>query len=106
MGRSSNEEAQRTRQRIVETASDLFRSKGADHVSLADLTAALGLTTGAFYRHFASKEALLAEPINWPSIAQASAGRIEPRATSTIRKACGAACCAITCARTRKAAAR
>ncbi|WP_374634108.1 TetR/AcrR family transcriptional regulator [Paracoccus sp. (in: a-proteobacteria)] len=61
MGRSSNEEAQRTRQRIVETASDLFRSKGADHVSLADLTAALGLTTGAFYRHFASKEALLAE---------------------------------------------
>lgn len=61
MGRSSKEEAARTRRRIVATASKLFRKHGVDQVSVADIMAVLGLTTGAFYRHFPSKEALVAE---------------------------------------------
>ncbi|AGT10987.1 TetR family transcriptional regulator [Paracoccus aminophilus] len=61
MGRSSKEEAARTRLRILAAASDLFRKSGAERVSVADIMAAAGLTTGGFYKHFASKEALVAE---------------------------------------------
>lgn len=61
MGRSSREEATRTRARIVEAASDLFSHKGANQVSIASLMAQLGMTTGGFYKHFASKEGLVAE---------------------------------------------
>ncbi|MGE4306792.1 MAG: TetR/AcrR family transcriptional regulator [Novosphingobium sp.] len=61
MGRASKEAAARTRIRIIETASDLFRSSGVDQVSVADVMSALGLTTGGFYKHFSSKEALVAE---------------------------------------------
>lgn len=63
MGRSSKEEATRTRARIVKTACDLFRVSGVDKVSVADVMHASGLTTGGFYKHFASKEALAAEAI-------------------------------------------
>lgn len=77
MGRASKEEAERTRARIVETASDLFRASGVAQVSVADIMSAIGLTTGGFYKHFASKEALVAEALelaftqassNWRSI--------------------------------------
>lgn len=49
------------RERIVESASRLFRRRGFDGVGVAELMAAAGLTNGAFYRHFASKAALIAE---------------------------------------------
>lgn len=61
MGRSSKEEAARTRSRIVEKASELFRAAGVDQVSIADIVGALGLTKGGFYKHFLSKDALVAE---------------------------------------------
>jgi len=63
MGRSSKEEAVRTRARIVETACELFRDRGVDRISVADVMGALGLTTGGFYKHFDSKDALVAEAI-------------------------------------------
>lgn len=63
MGRSSKEEASRNRARIVEVACDLFRARGVDQVSVADIMGALGLTTGGFYKHFASKDALVAEAL-------------------------------------------
>jgi TetR/AcrR family transcriptional repressor of nem operon len=61
--RRSREEAARTRRRIVAAASRLFRARGVAEVSIADVMDAAGLTVGGFYRHFASKEALVAEAI-------------------------------------------
>jgi TetR/AcrR family transcriptional repressor of nem operon len=62
--RRSREDAAETRRRIVETASRLFRLRGITAVSVADIMDALGLTVGGFYRHFESKEALVAEAID------------------------------------------
>lgn len=47
-----------TRTRILETAFRLFRQRGFAATSVADLCAASGVTKGAFFHHFASKEAL------------------------------------------------
>ncbi|MYN05118.1 TetR family transcriptional regulator [Pseudoduganella sp. DS3] len=59
--RVSREQAAQNRERIVETASRLFREKGYDGIGVADLMKCAGLTHGGFYGHFASKEDLLAE---------------------------------------------
>jgi TetR/AcrR family transcriptional repressor of nem operon len=61
--RRSREDTAETRRRIVETASRLFRQRGITSVGVADIMSELGLTVGGFYRHFASKEALVAEAI-------------------------------------------
>lgn len=57
----TREQAADNRQRIIETASRLFRQHGFDGVGLADLMKAAGFTHGGFYNHFPSKEALAAE---------------------------------------------
>lgn len=54
-------QSQENRARIVETASALFRERGYDGVSVADLMLAAGLTHGGFYKHFDSKAGLMAE---------------------------------------------
>ena len=54
-------QVQENRQRIVETASVLFRERGYDGVGVADLMAAAGFTHGGFYKHFGSKADLMAE---------------------------------------------
>ncbi|MET0264388.1 MAG: TetR family transcriptional regulator [Duganella sp.] len=56
-------QSQENRARIVETASALFRERGYDGVSVADLMAAAGLTHGGFYKHFDSKTDLIAETV-------------------------------------------
>ncbi len=61
MGRSSRQQADANRARIVEIASGLFRARGIESVSIGDVMKAAGLTQGGFYRHFASKDALAAE---------------------------------------------
>ena len=43
------------RERIVETASMLFRERGYDGIGVAELMAAAGFTHGGFYKHFGSK---------------------------------------------------
>jgi TetR/AcrR family transcriptional regulator, transcriptional repressor for nem operon len=63
MGRVSQAQAQENRKRIVETAARLFRERGISAVSVADVMADVGLTHGGFYKHFASKEALVAEAV-------------------------------------------
>jgi TetR/AcrR family transcriptional repressor of nem operon len=47
----------------VRHAARLFRGRGIDAVSVADVMSAEGLTVGGFYRHFADKEQLVAEAI-------------------------------------------
>ena len=59
--KKSKRETEETRQSIVEMAADEFRQHGIVMSSIADLMAAVGLTHGGFYRHFESKEQLVAE---------------------------------------------
>lgn len=47
-------------ERILDAAGALFRSKGLS-VNVRDIMSAAGLTHGAFYAHFESKDALIAE---------------------------------------------
>jgi TetR/AcrR family transcriptional regulator, transcriptional repressor for nem operon len=49
-----------TRQRIIETASRRIKQDGIDGSGIATLMADAGLTNGAFYAHFESKEDLVA----------------------------------------------
>lgn len=48
--------AERTRTYIVEKTAPLFNKKGFEGTTLADLTAATGLTKGALYGNFENKE--------------------------------------------------
>jgi AcrR family transcriptional regulator len=48
-----------TRRRILEVASRQFRENGVAAAGLAGIMAEAGLTNGAFYAHFKSKEDLL-----------------------------------------------
>jgi AcrR family transcriptional regulator len=50
--------AERTRLRILETAAAAFADHGYDGVSLNELIRRSGLTKGAFYFHFASRDEL------------------------------------------------
>lgn len=59
--RKSKVETAETRQRIVAMASKVFLNKGLAATGVSDIMAAAGLTQGGFYRHFESKEALIAE---------------------------------------------
>jgi TetR/AcrR family transcriptional regulator, transcriptional repressor for nem operon len=56
--RVSKAESAANRERIVETASRLFREHGVDATGIADLMAEAGLTHGGFYGHFESKDDL------------------------------------------------
>ena len=49
------------RERVLGTALGLFRERGFDGVSVADLMRAAGLTHGGFYNHFGSKAELEAQ---------------------------------------------
>ena len=59
--RKSREEAAQTRKRIVEAAACEFRKNGIVATGLNDLMKAAGLTHGGFYKHFESKDQLVAE---------------------------------------------
>src|SRR5260370_26427613 len=59
--RKSKQETAKTRERIVRAAAGEFREHGIVATGLADLMAAAGLTHGGFYRHFDSKDQLVAE---------------------------------------------
>ncbi len=58
MGRASKEQALQHREQLIRAASQLFRERGVDNVSVPELMAATGMTHGGFYRHFSSKEEL------------------------------------------------
>jgi len=61
MSRVSQAQAIENRRRAVAAASQLFRERGVNGISVADLMKSIGLTTGGFYKQFPSKEALVAE---------------------------------------------
>ncbi len=58
--RVSREQMAENRQKILDAASRLFRAKGFEAVSVAEVMKAAGLTHGGFYGHFRSKDDLIA----------------------------------------------
>jgi TetR/AcrR family transcriptional regulator, transcriptional repressor for nem operon len=61
--RVSRDQMQANRLRILDAASRLFREKGFEAVSVAEVMKAAGLTHGGFYGHFDSKDDLIAQAI-------------------------------------------
>ena len=58
--RYGKDQKQATRQRIVEAAGRRFKQDGIDGAGVAIVMSDAGLTNGAFYGHFSSKEDLVA----------------------------------------------
>ena len=56
--RVSRTQAEKNRQTVIDVASRLFREHGFDGIGLKDLMEGAGLTQGACYKQFASKEDL------------------------------------------------
>jgi AcrR family transcriptional regulator len=63
-----------TKEKIFDAAIDLFAERGYDHVSVRDIARAVGLTEGAVYKHYSSKDEIL------ESIFAYVEGRIYPQA--------------------------
>jgi TetR/AcrR family transcriptional repressor of nem operon len=79
--RKSKQEAAVTRQRIIKAAAEEFRKNGIAGTGLSDLMAAAGLTHGGFYRHFDSKDQIVAE-----ACTAAAQSLVEQLAASASRK--------------------
>ena len=63
MGHSRAEKA-KTHKRIVSIASKKFREEGLAGVGIAELMKEAGLTVGGFYKHFDSRDDLVAEAVS------------------------------------------
>lgn len=59
----SREQMAENRKAILRAAGRLFRERGFDAVSVAEVMSAAGFTHGGFYRHFGSKDELIAETL-------------------------------------------
>src|SRR5258708_21121605 len=63
MGHSKTEKAE-THKRIIKIASKRFREEGLAGIGIADLMKEAGLTVGGFYKHFDSRDDLVAEALS------------------------------------------
>jgi TetR/AcrR family transcriptional regulator, transcriptional repressor for nem operon len=61
--RVSREQVAENRRKILEAAGRLFRAKGFEAVTVAEVMRAAGLTHGGFYGHFGSKDDLIAQTL-------------------------------------------
>ena len=61
--RVTREEMAEHRRKILDSAGKLFRAKGFEAVTVAEVMQAAGLTHGGFYGHFKSKDDLIAETL-------------------------------------------
>ena len=62
--RYSTEHKEQSRMRIIEAARQLFRRRGFDGASIDQVMNLAGLTRGAFYAHFESKDDLVARVLD------------------------------------------
>ncbi len=65
----------KTRQKVLAEAAKVMRAEGLQGMGVANVMAKAGLTHGAFYAHFDSKDALIAETIL--EMAQAARGKFD-----------------------------
>lgn len=61
MVKRTQQDADETRRNLIEAAKHLFETEGYAAASLADITSAAGVTKGALFHHFDSKEDLFVE---------------------------------------------
>jgi TetR/AcrR family transcriptional repressor of nem operon len=61
--RHSKTEKANTHKRIVAVAAKKFREEGLTGIGISDLMKEAGLTVGGFYKHFKSRDALVAEAV-------------------------------------------
>ena len=61
--RRSREATAQSKARILSAASKIVRERGIDATSVADVMEAAGMTNGGFYRHFRSKNEMIAMAI-------------------------------------------
>src|SRR5918993_581993 len=61
--RVSRKQVAENRRKILEAAGRLFRAKGFEAVTVAEVMRAAGLTHGGFYGHFGSKDDLIAQTL-------------------------------------------
>lgn len=62
--RITKEQSAENRASLIQAASRLFRKHGIDGVGVAEISKEAGLTHGALYAHFPSKQALAAEALS------------------------------------------
>jgi TetR/AcrR family transcriptional repressor of nem operon len=73
-------------ERIVATAAARIRESGTEQPGVAEIMRAAGLTHGGFYKHFTSRDELIAEAVeralidNGPALAQVTAAADDPLA--------------------------
>jgi TetR/AcrR family transcriptional repressor of nem operon len=60
----SKAQKKKTHERIVKLASKRFREEGLARIGIAELMKEAGLTVGGFYKHFNSRDHLVAEAVN------------------------------------------
>lgn len=85
--RVSQAEKDKSHARIVESAARLLRQRGIDGASVGEVMKDAGLTHGGFYKHFASKDALVESAVTYafaPYVAMLRSG--EADAGETYRK--------------------
>ena len=54
-----NKFPEETERKILEVSFRLFQEKGYDHTTIQDIVNGLGMSKGAVYHHFKSKEEIL-----------------------------------------------
>lgn len=86
MARYAPEHKQATRRRMIETAGRRFKADGIDGSGISTLVADAGLTNGAFYGHFASKDDLVATVVADQLAAQAARVNALPAGLDSIRE--------------------
>ncbi len=64
MARRTKDEAQETRNRILDAAEHVFSEHGVSRTSLEDIAQAAGVTRGAIYWHFKDKSEVFAAMVN------------------------------------------
>lgn len=85
--RRSREDTANSRERIVSQAARLLRQNGIERLGVAEVMQAAGMTHGGFYRHFTSREALVAEAIKAAFVDTPSV--VDPSSASPARNGIG-----------------
>lgn len=70
--RNSREATAESRERIIASAANMFRERGVAAVGIVEIMQKAGMTHGGFYKHFESKDALVAAACSF-AMAQSSA---------------------------------
>jgi TetR/AcrR family transcriptional regulator, transcriptional repressor for nem operon len=90
MARYGPEHKPATRARLLETAGRRFKTDGLDGAGIATLVADAGLTNGAFYGHFSSKDDLIGSVVAEQLAEQAAQVAALPPGASSVAAFVGA----------------